>query len=189
MSPGAGDHVRVGHHQVRLDREAAAEQQASAALALDLDRGRGGARSTATVVWFDPRRDLALLNVPGITLDPLRLVSAVRSGTTGAVIGYPGGGRQAVVGARVVARTTAVGRDIYSSSLVRREIYVLRAKVRKGDSGGPVVDRSGRPIGVVFAASTVDPNEGYALTNAELRAVLNQVGASRSPVGVSKCAA
>ncbi len=149
----------------------------------------GGARSTATVVWFDPRRDLALLNVPGITLDPLRLVSAVRSGTTGAVIGYPGGGRQAVVGARVVARTTAVGRDIYSSSLVRREIYVLRAKVRKGDSGGPVVDRSGRPIGVVFAASTVDPNEGYALTNAELRAVLNQVGASRSPVGVSKCAA
>src|SRR6266545_4459294 len=25
----------------------------------------GGARSTATVVWFDPRRDLALLNVPG----------------------------------------------------------------------------------------------------------------------------
>src|SRR6266511_4113398 len=31
----------------------------------------GGARATATVVWFDPRRDLALLNVPGLTLDPL----------------------------------------------------------------------------------------------------------------------
>src|SRR6266545_689003 len=123
----------------------------------------GGARATATVVWFDPRRDLALLNVPGLTLDPLRLDSAVPSGTTGAVIGYPGGGAQTVVGARVVARTTAVGRDIYSSSLVRREIYVLRAKVRKGDSGGPVVDRSGHPMGVVFAASTVDPDEGYAL--------------------------
>jgi S1-C subfamily serine protease len=82
-----------------------------------------------------------------------------------------------------------VGRDIYSSSLVRREIYVLRAKVRKGDSGGPVVDRSGHPMGVVFAASTVDPDEGYALTNAELRAVLNQVGSSRAPVGVGACAA
>src|SRR6266540_534877 len=45
----------------------------------------GGARATATVVWFDPRRDLALLNVPGLTLDPLRLDSAVPSGTTGAV--------------------------------------------------------------------------------------------------------
>src|SRR6266540_2378298 len=149
----------------------------------------GGARATATVVWFDPRRDLALLNVPGLTLDPLRLDSAVPSGTTGAVIGYPGGGAQTVVGARIVARTTAVGRDIYSSSLVRREIYVLRAKVRKGDSGGPVVDRSGHPMGVVFAASTVDPEEGYALTNAELRAVLNQVGSSRAPVGVGECAA
>jgi S1-C subfamily serine protease len=148
-----------------------------------------GARSVATVVWFDPRRDLALLNVPGLTLSPMRLLGTVQSGTTGAVIGYPGGGRQTVVGARVVARTTAVGRDIYSSSLVRREIYVLRAKVRKGDSGGPVVDRSGRPIGVVFAASTVDPNEGYALTNAELRTVLGQVGSSRAAVGVGQCAA
>src|SRR6266545_3658600 len=63
----------------------------------------GGARATATVVWFDPRRDLALLNVPGLTLDPLRLDSAVPSGTTGAVIGYPGGGAQTVVGARIVA--------------------------------------------------------------------------------------
>jgi S1-C subfamily serine protease len=149
----------------------------------------GGSRATATVVWFDPRRDLALLNVPGISLDPLRLAGTVPSGTTGAVIGYPGGGSEQVVGARVVARTTAVGRDIYSSSLARREIYVLRAKVRKGDSGGPVVDRSGRPIGVVFAASTVDPQEGYALTNSELRTVLTQAGSRRASVGVGECAA
>src|SRR6266536_407829 len=37
-----------------------------------------GSRAIATVVWFDPRRDLALLNVPGISLDPLRLAGAVR---------------------------------------------------------------------------------------------------------------
>jgi S1-C subfamily serine protease len=148
----------------------------------------GGSRAGATVVWFDPKRDLALLDVPSVSLTPLRLSGAVRTGTTGAVIGYPGGGRETVVGARVVARTQAVGRDIYSSALVRREIYVLRATVRKGDSGGPVVDRSGRPIGVVFAASTVDPNEGYALTNAELQAVLSQAGSKRTPVGVGQCA-
>jgi S1-C subfamily serine protease len=148
----------------------------------------GGTRADATVVWFDPRRDLALLDVPSVSLTPLRLTGAVSPGTTGAVIGYPGGGREKVVGARVVARTQAVGRDIYSSSLVRREIYVLRAIVRKGDSGGPVVDRSGRPLGVVFAASTVDPNEGYALTNAELQTVLRQAGSNRTHVGVGQCA-
>jgi S1-C subfamily serine protease len=149
---------------------------------------QSGGRFAATVVWFDPRRDLALLNVPGLQIQPLPLVGSVRPGTSGAVIGYPGGGGEVVVGARVVTRTAAVGRDIYSSSLVRREIYVLRARVRKGDSGGPVVDRSGRPMGVVFAASTVDPNEGYALTANELRTVLDQIGARRGEVGVGRCA-
>src|SRR6266540_1360371 len=43
----------------------------------------GGARATATVVWFDPRRDLALLNVPGLTLDPVRLDSAGPGGSPG----------------------------------------------------------------------------------------------------------
>jgi S1-C subfamily serine protease len=149
---------------------------------------RNGGRFAATVVWFDPRRDLALLSVPGLDLSPLQLASSARAGTTGAVIGYPGGGDETVVGARVVTRTAAVGRDIYSSSLVRRQIYVLRAKVRRGDSGGPVVDRSGRPLGVVFAASTVDPNEGYALTSGELRTVMNQLGSARNEVGVGQCA-
>ena len=149
---------------------------------------RAGGRFTATVVSFDAKRDLALLNVPGLDIRPLTLVGSVRIGTTGAVIGYPGGGDEQVVGAEVAARTAAVGRDIYSSSLVRREIYVLRARVRKGDSGGPLVDRSGRGLGVVFAASTVDPNEGYALTAGELRAVLDQVGTSRNEVSVGDCA-
>jgi S1-C subfamily serine protease len=148
---------------------------------------RGG-RFTATVVWFDPKRDLALLSVPGLQIRPLTLVGLVPRGTPGAVIGYPGGGGEVVVGALVVARTAAVGRDIYSSSLVRREIYILRARVRKGDSGGPVVDRSGRPLGVVFAASTVDPNEGYALTASELRSVLDRLGTRRTEVGVGQCA-
>ncbi len=149
---------------------------------------QGGARFAATVVWFDPKRDLAFLDVPGLRIQPLPLVTSVRIGTDGAVIGYPGGGDEVVVGAKVTARTAAVGRDIYSSSLVRREIYVLRARVRKGDSGGPVVDRSGRGLGVVFAASTVDPNEGYALTGGELRTVMDQLGSRRAQAGVGECA-
>jgi S1-C subfamily serine protease len=149
---------------------------------------RGGERLPATVVLFDPRRDLAFLDVPGLRVRPLAVLASARIGTTGAVVGYPGGGDEVVVGAKVVARTAAVGRDIYSSSLVRREIYVLRARVRKGDSGGPMVDRSGRSLGVVFAASTVDPNEGYALTGGELRTVLDQLGPRRTEVAVGQCA-
>jgi S1-C subfamily serine protease len=93
------------------------------------------------------------------------------------------------VGAQVVTKTVAVGRDIYSRALVRRQIWVLRAVIRKGDSGGPLVDRSGRALGVVFAASTITDQEGYALTNAELRTDLAAVGGRTAPVPVLGCAA
>jgi S1-C subfamily serine protease len=147
-----------------------------------------GARLPATVVLFDPRRDIALLRVPGLGLRPLPLADPSSSHTTGAVIGYPGGGREKVVGALLVSKTIAVGRDIYSRALVRRQIWVLRAVIRKGDSGGPLVDRNGRAVGVVFAASTVTDQEGYALTNAELRADLALAAGRNAPVPVLGCA-
>jgi S1-C subfamily serine protease len=149
----------------------------------------GGSALPATVVWFDPKRDLALLSVPSLGIRPLTTVASVPSGTVGAVIGYPGGGAEQTVGARVALKTIAIGRDIYSASVVRREIYVLNARVQKGDSGGPVVDRSGRVVGVVFAASTLSDNEGYALTMTELQQILTANGGGRSPASVGDCAA
>jgi S1-C subfamily serine protease len=152
-------------------------------------RTREGTRRRATVVHFDPTRDLAVLRVDGSGLAPLEAREEVAGGTEAAVIGYPGGGGQKIVGARVVTRTTAVGRDIYSRDLARREIYVLRSTVRKGDSGGPVVDRQGRLIGVVFAASTLDGGEGYALTVAEVRRALDATRRDARAVAVGECAA
>jgi S1-C subfamily serine protease len=148
-----------------------------------------GTRLPATVVLFDPRRDIALLRVPGLPVRPLPLADPSGPRTIGAVIGYPGGGSQKVVGAQVVTKTVATGRDIYSRALVRREIWVLRAVIRKGDSGGPLVDRSGRALGVVFAASTITDQEGYALTNAELRTDLAAAAGRTAPVPVLGCAA
>jgi S1-C subfamily serine protease len=149
-----------------------------------LDSGR----KRATVVAFDPGRDIAILRVADGGLPPLALRDEVPVGTEGAVIGYPGGGQQKIVGARVVSQDRPTGRDIYSRSLVKRDIYVLRATVRKGDSGGPVVDRQGKLIGVVFAASTLDGSEGYALTTGELRRLIPGAEANRSPVAVGACA-
>jgi S1-C subfamily serine protease len=60
--------------------------------------------------------------------------------------------------------------------------------VRKGVSGGPVVDLRGQPLGVVFAASTVETTEGYALTNAEVRRALDRNDGARRRVSVGGCA-
>jgi len=149
---------------------------------------RDGTGVGARVVYFDPDHDLALLSAPGLPVRPLTLAGAARNGQRGAVIGYPGGGPQEIVGARVVLRTQPQAPDIYSGTGVRRDIYVLQSRVRKGDSGGPVVDLSGRPLGVVFAASTLERNESYALTNAEVRRALNRAGGNQRPVPVGRCA-
>ena len=86
-------------------------------------------------------------------------------------------------------RTQPDAPDIYSrTQTTRRDIYILHARVRKGVSGGPVVDLRGRPLGVVFAASTADRTEGYALTNAEVRRALDRNGGNRRPVAVGGCA-
>ena len=148
-----------------------------------------GVRASASVIYFDASHDLALLSVPDLPVRPLRLAGAADRGQQAVVIGYPSGGPQRVIGARVVLRTQPEAPDIYARPQnSRRDIYVLQARVRKGVSGGPVVDLRGRPLGVVFAASTVERNEGYALTNAEVRRALARTGASRRPVSVGGCA-
>jgi S1-C subfamily serine protease len=123
-----------------------------------------------------------------LDLPTLRLAPAASNGQAAAVIGYPDGGHELVVGAQVVAEVTAQGSDIYAKGRAVRQVYVLSARVRQGDSGGPVVDLDGRDLGVVFAASTASDTTGYALTGGELRAALATAGAARAPVGVGACA-
>jgi S1-C subfamily serine protease len=147
-------------------------------------------RAGASVVYFDPAHDLALLSVPDLTVKPLRLAGAAATrGQEAVVIGYPSGGPQQFIGAEIVLRTRPEAPDIYARpQSSRRDIYVLHARVRKGTSGGPVVDLRGRSIGVVFAASTVEKTEGYALTNAEVRRALSRNDGNRRPVPVGGCA-
>jgi S1-C subfamily serine protease len=149
-----------------------------------------GVRASASVVYFDPSHDLALLSVPDLSVRPLPLAGApARRGQEAVVIGYPSGGPQQIIGASIVLRTRPEAPDIYARPQdSRRDIYVLHSRVRKGVSGGPVVDLRGRPLGVVFAASTVERTEGYALTNAEVRRALSRNHGSRRAVSVGGCA-
>ena len=142
----------------------------------------------ATAVSFDPSFDLAVLRTraplgPALTLRP----TVVDRGAVGAVLGYPENGPLTVGPAGVAARLTAQGRDIYNQGVVVRDVYQLDARIQPGNSGGPLVDRSGAVIGVVFSRSTVDPGVGYALTSP---GVLSRVLAAESrtaPVGTGGC--
>ncbi len=149
-----------------------------------------GTSMHATVVFFDPERDVAVLYAPGFTATGVTFGSGQR-GTQGAVIGYPGGGVERTVPAVVDGSVQAQGRDIYNENLVTRQIFVLQASVRPGNSGGPLVDTQGRVLGMVFATSASDPNQAYALTDDEISSDIRDAQANPTPRDTSRyqCAA
>ncbi|HEY2003682.1 MAG TPA: MarP family serine protease [Candidatus Saccharimonadia bacterium] len=142
----------------------------------------------ATVVFFDPSLDFAVLRTTNLAAAPLPLAGSLQSrGVVGAVLGYPGGGSFTVSPAAILSEQTALGRDIYDSGLTRRQIYTLQAVVRPGNSGGPLITPDGTVVGVVFAMSTTDGNIGYALTSNEILPDLN-AAATNGPVSTGACA-
>jgi S1-C subfamily serine protease len=128
-----------------------------------------GGNFNARVVLFDPQRDIAVLDVPGLTARPLRFAPAAADGANAIVAGFPLDSAYLTLGAARVGRSLPVlGPSIYATSEVDRQIYELRALVRPGNSGGPLLAPDGRVYGVVFAASTAYLDTGYALTANEV---------------------
>ncbi|MBI1843727.1 MAG: MarP family serine protease [Actinobacteria bacterium] len=131
-----------------------------------------GRRVRARVVAFDPDRDLALLDAPGIDRNPLPMGDG-HVGTIGAVFGYPGGGPLELSPFEISEEVTAVGRDLYDSRQTRRKVLVLASSLAPGDSGSALVDAAGSLVGVAFAIAPDRPGTAYALDLAELQALLD----------------
>jgi S1-C subfamily serine protease len=129
-----------------------------------------GRRVPATVVHFDPDRDLAVLQAD-VDAAPLRIGSAAID-TKGAVLGYPGGGPLTVSPFQVRDKVTAVGRDLYDAHETRRQVLILASNLAPGDSGAALVDAGGVVVGVAFAVAPDRPGTSYALDTSELRAAL-----------------
>ena len=63
--------------------------------------------------------------------------------------------------------------DAYGNGPVERLLTPLRGLVRPGNSGGPLLDSSGRVLTTVFAATVAGSSHGgYGVANASLGALL-----------------
>jgi S1-C subfamily serine protease len=124
----------------------------------------GNGTLPAEVVLYDPDLDVAVLDVEGLDESPLRFARDGDTGDSAAVLGYPGNGPFHGEPARIRSEQRLRSPDIYGGGVVYREVFSLFAKVRPGNSGGPLVSPRGRVYGVIFAASVSDPQTGYALT-------------------------
>jgi S1-C subfamily serine protease len=142
-----------------------------------------GRRLRATVTAFDPIRDLALLQVPGLGEDPLPL-STGKVGSTAAVFGHPGGQPALRISpAAIRQQVNALGHDLYDLGVTRRTVLVLAAQLEPGDSGGGLVDADGNVVGVAFAISPDNAGVAYALSTSELRHVLEEERSAPTTTG------
>jgi S1-C subfamily serine protease len=148
--------------------------------------GGDGPQLDAQAIWYDPHNDLAILRAPGIGGAPaLSLHLNAKSGTSAAVLGFPENGPFDVRPARLGLTATVLTQDSYGRGPVRRTITSLRGLVRHGNSGGPVVDGSGRVVATVFAAATSRNRAGYAVPDSVVRSAL---GRARGAVDTGPCA-
>lgn len=130
-------------------------------------------RKEGTVTYFNADLDVALLRVSNLAGKPLPLSDQlVPTGTTGVVLGFPGGEPFAAKPAAIMEQFTALSRDIYNKGGNRRDVYALKSPIQPGNSGGPLVDEQGNVIGMIYARSTVYDQVGYALTSPTLQVLL-----------------
>lgn len=143
----------------------------------------------ASVVFYDPEVDVAILRVPGLRAKPLEFEqSPTKAGDDAIVLGYPLDGPFTVTPARIRQEINLRGPDIYDSGEVTRDVYTVRAVVRSGNSGGPLIDTAGRVTGVVFGAAVDDPETGFALTVAEVDPAVQAAARLTAAVGTGSCA-
>lgn len=136
-----------------------------------------GATYPARVVGADPESDVAVVRVeaPPSALDPLRFdnSSSVEVGDTVYAIGDPIGLDRTMTAGIV----SATGRDIDAPrGLTIPDAIETDARIDHGNSGGPLLDRSGRVVGVSAQAESSggDGNvgSGFAIPSETARRVV-----------------
>jgi S1-C subfamily serine protease len=148
-----------------------------------------GTTKRAVVVAYDPGRDLAVLYVKDLNAPVMPFATKkAESDADAIVIGYPLDGPYDAQSARIRDYRDITGPNIYEDGKVTREIYTIRALVRSGNSGGPLLAPDGSVLGIIFAAAADDPQTGFAITADEASIVAEAGKTHTDPTGTGKCA-
>jgi hypothetical protein len=134
----------------------------------------------ATVRAVDRRTDLALLDVD-LDATPVELAEDVTDEVPAeATVITPGG----VVEVEVVRTGRLIVDDVTDRASYEREVHTFAPGVRKGSSGGPLLDPGGRLLGIVVLNEPGE-NVAHAVTAGEVAALVD--GAPIRSHAVAEC--
>jgi S1-C subfamily serine protease len=85
-----------------------------------------------------------------------------RPGDRVTAVGYPLGGKLTLSPGRVIRYLD--GRTLGSGAAFDGQVLQLTTRVKHGNSGGPVLDRDGRVVAIIFAGEGFVTDDGYAKT-------------------------
>jgi S1-C subfamily serine protease len=143
-----------------------------------------GASLAATVVYRDAGDDVAILRVPGLTTPVLETDDSDDFPRPVVLLGYPGDGALVAVAATAGSPRRMLVPDADDRGVGLRRVVPLRGRVRRGESGGPVVDAKGRVRAMIFGG-TRGGNDGFAVP---VDAVLGALDGPLQPVDPGPCA-
>lgn len=138
----------------------------------------------ATIAAIDIDLDLALLNVEGVTESqlsaPLRLVSA-KPGERVSFVAF-NDQQQFIRDAKIKRRLKINTQDIYLKNKTSRPGLEVELDVNVGNSGGPLINKSGEVVGIVWSTSRVVKNRSWATRSEAVTALLAEASTNASPV-------
>jgi hypothetical protein len=152
-----------------------------------------GAKSyQGRVIAYDPQRDLALIEYAGVSLPPAAFYTGPVSEGDGVVaLGYPGNvdlatARSAADYIRPTSPVRSEGVFSGRRSLTGIEVLLHAANIARGNSGGPLLDRCGRVIGInsaITRGEEGDSSFGFAIAHTEVAAFLREAKQAFATVG------
>jgi S1-C subfamily serine protease len=142
-----------------------------------------GSELPATVVADDPDRDLAVLQVDATGLPTIEVgdSSSLMVGQLVVAIGSPLGTFTESVTSGILSatgRTIEVGSELSRQTSTMTNLLQTDAAINEGNSGGPLLDASGRVIGVNVAVAASAQGIGFAIPIEDAASIMAEARAA-----------